>query len=173
MFMLIRTTSQCDDIDHLNMVTYACVNNTEDFYEITKCKYILFCVQVCPSNQLHGTTWNSNLNWIVSRSVKPRWRLRAGHSADKQSSKGHKDIVHFVWVKCVRVCVCVCIWRVWLQSSTTGQLSLPWSSHQFVQPPISSVSPCLPHPLWTALALNWPLPRTRFSRLKCMFHTYM
>lgn len=33
-----------------------------------------------------------------------RWNPRAGHSGDKQSSKGHEDIVHFVWVKCVYMC---------------------------------------------------------------------
>lgn len=33
------------------------------------------------------------------------WTSRAGHSEDNQSSKGHEDIVHFVWVKCVCICV--------------------------------------------------------------------
>lgn len=46
-----------------------------------------------------------------------RWDPRAGQSGDTQSSWGHEDIVHFVWLKCV--CVYVTCRAGWLEDRST------------------------------------------------------
>lgn len=46
-----------------------------------------------------------------------RWDPRAGQSGGTQSSRGHEDIVHFVWLKCV--CVYVTCRAGWLEDRST------------------------------------------------------
>lgn len=54
---------------------------------------------------------------MTANQAAERWDPRAGQSGDTQSSRGHKDIVHFVWLKCV--CVCVTCRAGWLEDRST------------------------------------------------------